>query len=139
LSAGFFALRSEPADLYYHTRSPGTLSGASLIRWNRVWPSCQWSGESGPLSWALPSGMLCCSQYCVCLPAPYTPGSESWRCTSSPQSQVLPMWTPSVRLWVHMAWNDVPLTTATRAVIIAVVTNAMVKMLLISLVVYHSL
>ena len=30
----------------------------------------------------------------------------------------------------QMAWNDVPLTTATRAIIIAVGTNTMVKMLL---------
>jgi uncharacterized membrane protein (DUF4010 family) len=33
----------------------------------------------------------------------------------------------------HMAWNDVPLTTATRAIIIAVGTNTMVKMLLVVL------
>jgi uncharacterized membrane protein (DUF4010 family) len=30
----------------------------------------------------------------------------------------------------QMAWNDVPLTTATRAIIIAMGTNTMVKMLL---------
>ena len=29
---------SVPADTHYHTRSPGTLSGVSLIRWNSVWP-----------------------------------------------------------------------------------------------------